>query len=123
MENTIQTVKEIRDIDTDQLTGYLINNSMHVPLSEGNRHYKEVQEWIAEGNIPEPAYTSDELENYLNEKHNNEILFQIVQKEKELIRPMRELLSNTATAENKEYAQTKVDEIEPEIQSLRRKLI
>ena len=34
--------------------GYLVNGTMSVPNAEGNRHYKEVLEWIAEGNTPEP---------------------------------------------------------------------
>ena len=45
---TIQTVKL-------QESGYLVNGNMSVPEAEGNRHYQAVQEWIAEGNTPEPA--------------------------------------------------------------------
>lgn len=26
-----------------------------IPLDEGNRHYQEYLEWVAEGNEPEPA--------------------------------------------------------------------
>ena len=37
-----------------QENGYLVNGTMSVPQAEGNRHYKMVQDWIAEGNIPEP---------------------------------------------------------------------
>lgn len=44
-------------INTVKLTdnGYLINGSLSVPNAEGNRHYQAVQEWIAQGNTPEPA--------------------------------------------------------------------
>ena len=28
---------------------------MHVPLSEDNRHYQAIQEWVAEGNTIQPA--------------------------------------------------------------------
>jgi hypothetical protein len=43
----IKTVKETE-------SGYLVNGNTWVPVSEDNRHYREVQEWIAEGNTPEP---------------------------------------------------------------------
>jgi hypothetical protein len=29
--------------------------TMSVPLDEGNRHYQEIQEWVAEGNTIEEA--------------------------------------------------------------------
>ena len=43
-------------IQSVQLTksGYLVNGNMSVPNDPGNRHYKLVQDWIAEGNTPEP---------------------------------------------------------------------
>lgn len=50
----IQTVKLVNDQDGNA-SGYLVNGSMSVPMAEGNRHYAMVQDWIAEGNIPEPA--------------------------------------------------------------------
>jgi hypothetical protein len=37
-----------------QESGYLINGNMSVPNDPANRHYVMVQEWIAEGNTPEP---------------------------------------------------------------------
>ena len=36
-------------------SGYLLNGNMSVPEVDDNRHYQAVQEWIAEGNTPEPA--------------------------------------------------------------------
>ena len=57
------TVKNQADIDNPTvLTGYLVNGNMNVPLDDGNRHYQEVQVWIAEGNTPEEAYTQQELD-------------------------------------------------------------
>ena len=57
------TVKNQADIDSPTvLTGYLIDGNMNVPLDGQNRHYKIVQEWIAEGNIPEEAYTQSEID-------------------------------------------------------------
>jgi hypothetical protein len=29
--------------------------TMSVPLDEGNRHYRQIQEWVAEGNTIEEA--------------------------------------------------------------------
>ncbi len=61
----IQTVKYQADIETPTTyTGYLVNDTKNVPMSQRNRDYREVQEWIAEGNIPEDAYTSQELTDY-----------------------------------------------------------
>ena len=51
---TINTVKI-------QGEGWLVNGSMSVPNSGGNSDYHEVQEWIAEGNTPEPEYTDVEI--------------------------------------------------------------
>ena len=42
--------------------GYLVNDTMSVPANENNRHYKMIQEWIAEGNTPEPEFTQAELD-------------------------------------------------------------
>ncbi len=75
-------VKNKADIDNPTvLTGYLVDGNMNVPLSDGNRDYVSVQKWIAEGNIPEEAYTQVELDAYANSKvkqdmHNemNELL-------------------------------------------------
>jgi hypothetical protein len=52
------------NIETVQISGdgYLVNGTIFVPKAEGNRHYKMVQEWISEGNTPNPALTEDELE-------------------------------------------------------------
>ena len=44
-----------------QSEGYLVNGTLAVPKSEGNRHYKLVQEWVSEGNTPEPEFTEAEL--------------------------------------------------------------
>lgn len=35
--------------------GYLVDGSMSVPDAAGNRHYRAVQKWIAQGNSPAPA--------------------------------------------------------------------
>ena len=45
-----------------QSNGYLLNSSMSVPNDSGNREYQLIQEWIADGNTPEPEFTQDELD-------------------------------------------------------------
>jgi len=37
-------------------------DGMSVPNEPGNRHYQMIQEWIAEGNIPEPEFTQAEID-------------------------------------------------------------
>ena len=51
------------DISTVKIVsgGYLVNGSVSVPVGQGNRHYKLVQEWIAEGNTPDPELTAGEI--------------------------------------------------------------
>ena len=38
-----------------QASGYLVNGNMSVPNDPANRHFAMVQEWLSEGNTPEPA--------------------------------------------------------------------
>ena len=57
-----------------QASGYLINGNMSVPNDPANRHYVMVQEWIAEGNTPEPEFTSTELEANAQQVVNQEAL-------------------------------------------------
>jgi len=60
-------IKELRNMETDELTGYSVGG-LFVPLDPNNRHYQEVQKWIAEGNQPEPAYIAEERLNYIKNK-------------------------------------------------------
>ena len=55
------------DIQTVKLQehGYLVNGSIFVPDDSGNRHYREVQEWINAGNTPEPIETPQEEQDRL----------------------------------------------------------
>jgi len=54
MSEEVITVKLVNDEEGNP-SGYLLNGNMSVPMAEGNRHYRMIQEWIAEGNIAEPA--------------------------------------------------------------------
>lgn len=61
----MNTVKYTAEIETPtEYTGYLVDGKMSVPLVDGNRHYREVQEWIAEGNTVEEAFTQTEIDEY-----------------------------------------------------------
>ena len=44
-----------------QENGYLVNGIMAVPNTESNKEFRLVQEWIAEGNTPEPEFAANEL--------------------------------------------------------------
>lgn len=41
--------------------GYLLNGTMSVPKADSNREYELIKQWVAEGNIPEPEFTDEEL--------------------------------------------------------------
>jgi len=62
------------NIETVKLQGenYLVNGTLSVPKAEGNRHYKLVQEWIEEGNTPEPEFTEAEIAEQEQNKINSE---------------------------------------------------
>jgi len=45
-----------------QQEGWLVNNSMSVPNDKGNRHYSEIQQWLSEGNLPEPEFSFKQLQ-------------------------------------------------------------
>lgn len=38
-----------------------------IPFADGNRDYEEYKQWLAEGNVPEPEFTEEEL---LTQKQN-----------------------------------------------------
>lgn len=50
-------------IQTIKIQGesYLVNGSMSVPKANGNREYELIKEWLADGNVPEPEFTEEEL--------------------------------------------------------------
>ena len=54
MEFKVETVK-VQDI------GYLLNGNIYVPKANGNREYELIKEWLAQGNVPEPEFTEEEL--------------------------------------------------------------
>ena len=64
---TIETVKI-------QNSGWLVNGTMSVPNDPANRHYTQVQEWIAEGNTPAPEFTDAEIAANAQQVINSEAL-------------------------------------------------
>ena len=49
----ISKVINSRDKETNNVIGYIItidSQDFGVPLDPGNRHYQEIQKWVAEGN-------------------------------------------------------------------------
>ena len=55
-----------------QGNGYLLNGTMSVPMSDGNREYELIKLWIEEGNTPEPEFSEEELEAIAKEQANSE---------------------------------------------------
>ena len=53
--------------------GLLINGSMSVPNDKRNSDYQAVQEWIAEGNTPEPEFTQAELDAQAEQQRKQDI--------------------------------------------------
>jgi len=55
----IQTVKKLNNLIHNNFGGYEITTpegtKISVPLDENNRHYQEIQEWVADGNTIEEA--------------------------------------------------------------------
>lgn len=41
--------------------GYLINEKVYVPSDSKNKDYQEIQEWIANGGVMSPEFTSAEI--------------------------------------------------------------
>lgn len=61
----------MNEIQTVKIQGecYLLNGTMHVPKADGNKEYELIKQWLAEGNIPEPEFTEEELaQQELNKK-------------------------------------------------------
>lgn len=56
-----------------QGNGYLVNDVMSVPNDSRNTDYQAVQEWIAEGNTPEPEFTQAELDAQAEVQRRKEI--------------------------------------------------
>ena len=93
------TVKYKADIETPTTyTGYLVDGTMSVPLVEGNRHFREVQEWIAEDNTPEDAFTQAELDAYQLAKDNSVYEKELEDLDKASIRDIREWIASQPSA-------------------------
>ena len=58
---------EIEKVQLMENGGYKVNDSLFVPNAPGNRHYREVLEWIEQGNTPIPVPTPS-LEKLVEEK-------------------------------------------------------
>ena len=52
-------IKEIRDIETNELTGYEVDG-ISIPLDGNNRHYRKVNKLIEKGETVTPAFTEEE---------------------------------------------------------------
>jgi hypothetical protein len=60
-ERDISWIETVKNSDSDGETiGYVVNGNMSVPLSNDNRHYKDILLWL-ESNTVEPMYTAEEI--------------------------------------------------------------
>jgi len=66
----ITNIKEIRDIETNELTGYILNNSIHIPIS-GSRFDEDIKKFLSNGGVITPAFTNEERLEYLKGKFIN----------------------------------------------------
>ena len=64
---------EIKSVKT-QGQGYLLNGEMSVPKADGNSEYELIKQWLSEGNIPEPEFTDEELNQQELNKRKQEAL-------------------------------------------------
>ena len=78
--------------------GYLVNGNMSVPKAEGNRHYQDVLEWIAQGNTPEPEFTQAELGQQVINEANAVELATLDRLDAESIRDIREWVATQPDA-------------------------
>ena len=71
----IETVKEINN-----KKGYLINNSLSFMIADENSELLDaVKQWLADGNIPEPEFTDEELAQQELNKRKQEALQYLAQ--------------------------------------------
>ena len=87
----INTVKIQRD-------GWLLNGSMLVPNAPGNVHYQMIQDWIAEGNVPDPEFTPGELAQKVTDDTNRESLAALQELDSTSIRSIREWVASQSSA-------------------------
>lgn len=43
----------------EELIGYMINSKIFIPIGSES---KELKDWLAEGNVPEPEFTDEEIQ-------------------------------------------------------------
>jgi len=61
--NQIQSVKYVAFKDDPyNFKGYLVNGNIYEEINSQNNTRKIIQQWIAAGNTPDPAYTPEEIE-------------------------------------------------------------
>ena len=71
----IITCKYVAEIETPTThTGYLVNGNIHISMGADTSN---VEDWITEGNTPDPAYAQAELDNYQVEFTYQELVEQI----------------------------------------------
>jgi hypothetical protein len=60
IESAVYSVDDVTG-NNSSIQATIDGTQMSVPLDPANRHYKLIQEWIAEGNTIAPQFTDEEL--------------------------------------------------------------
>lgn len=90
---------EILKVKHNGEDGYIVNDTINVPRVDGNRHYKLIQDWIADGGVVvEPFETAEEISAREDAEHNQAIYDELEQLDRESIRDIREWVASQTDA-------------------------
>ena len=107
IENNIDWIETVKL----QENGYLVNDSMSVPKSDGNRHYEDVKVWL-ESNTPEPEFTPEEIAQQEQETVNSEARQSLASSDWQVIRELERLyLSGSELNTTREVLRASVGEV------------
>ena len=71
LEKDLSWIESVKEQGSDgEVTGYLVNGSLSIPIADSNRHYKDIKIWL-ESNTPEPEFTQQELDISAQEEINS----------------------------------------------------
>ena len=84
---------EILTVKENGQGGFLVNGDMSVPNSSGNRHYRMVQEWIADGGVVDPFETVAEITARETAEANAVALKELEELDLQSIRAIREYIA------------------------------
>lgn len=96
-----------------------ISDGAFIPADNINNDYQDYLTWLADGNKPLPFVLDQQEE---DKKNNEMIKYQIMNLEMDQLRPMRELLLNNISANDKIAANLELRKIDTSIKDLRTRI-